>query len=249
MSPDFLGYSDQFDGTIFARGLDLLEGTVASPPDESRIRWVDLAGVPHSDLLAYFSGTTSNLSLTAGSATPRDRALAILGALATGSTLAWFEAEARDSTNTEVLRANLNNAGISRKIIDEAGASDFHQIGGGRAGVAVCSANLTLAVAFADVAGCTFTAPFSGNYLVTGIFDVNYTVAGGGNMSGRCLVNGVAQGSLCLQGVAVSRNSVSQQWLVTVTAGQIVKLQANKSIAAGTIIVQATHSTLGWHPV
>jgi hypothetical protein len=107
------------------------------------------------------------------------------------------------------------------------------------------SGSLTLTTTFQDVAGASVTLVNPGTYFVAASFDFNHTGAGAGDASGRLSVDGTAQaGTITLSEGAVRAN-VGQNWIVTTTARDVVaKLQAAKTINAGTAVAQATHTTL-----
>lgn len=103
-----------------------------------------------------------------------------------------------------------------------------------------CSGDLTLTNAFQDVAGCTvtFTPTVASYALVIGTFD--FDIGAGNTAYGTLDVDGSDETSFAiLEGEA--RGTVTQMWLVTLTAAEhTLKLQAKSNSGGGTCGI--THS-------
>lgn len=102
-----------------------------------------------------------------------------------------------------------------------------------------CSALLTCSTAFADVTGATVTLPFTGMYIIIASFNSFVDQAAGG-VIGRLVVNGVAQtGQVeltigALAAASAVAMSISRQWIYNNSGSNVAKLQALKSVNAGT---------------
>lgn len=109
---------------------------------------------------------------------------------------------------------------------------------------AAATGDLTLSTSATDVAGATVTVPEPGVYFVTATFDFVGSVTGWTNAVGT--VTGLtAQALMGDDGSANCTATVSQSGLVTVTdASLVLKLQAAKTVNAGTIKAGMTHTTL-----
>jgi hypothetical protein len=99
---------------------------------------------------------------------------------------------------------------------------------------------LTLgAVAFADITNATVTVTNAGKYLVVGVFDFQGTVTGWGIAQGQLVVassGNQPNNADCVDtGAAIQGGTYTMAWVVTLAAGDVIKLQAKKTIAAGTI--------------
>lgn len=107
-----------------------------------------------------------------------------------------------------------------------------------------CSAAVTLTTTLQDITGCFVTLGASGTYLVWGVIDFDHTAAGGGLAEGRLLVDGTAENGAVLLDESAVRGTPSQVWLVTTNPNIVVKLQAKKSINAGTVAARNEHTTI-----
>ena len=110
---------------------------------------------------------------------------------------------------------------------------------GGDAVTATASGLLTLTTAAQDIPGASLTLARAGKYLVVGVFDFQkpggtsdqnaeldgYLVAGGATQAGNAYWQ--------IIGTTGIFGTVAQQWVVTVTAGAVVKLQAKKDSGTG----------------
>lgn len=132
--PDSIGYSDQFDGVIFARGLDLPAGTdAADPDDETQIRWVE---DPGGGLVAQI------YAATLGGGSIRQLVIAQQPDTATSVAELWagnpytdpedyasvqLQRDTGAAAGNRVKATARFNAGavVERTIIDAAGNSDF----------------------------------------------------------------------------------------------------------------------------
>lgn len=112
--------------------------------------------------------------------------------------------------------------------------------------IAYSSGTLTLTNAYQDVPGCSITLARAGRHKITGFFDVNGVNDAQCYAVGQLVANAAGQTYLAvlyplgITGTGVTGNplgvraTVSQQWLYTASAaGQVVKLQAYKTGAAG----------------
>ena len=121
---------------------------------------------------------------------------------------------------------------------------------GGDAQGAAASSNLSLTTTPANIPGATLTLARAGLYLIHAIFDFTLTAGDSGmTLTGTLVANGVAQGavaSFCADAptAASPRASVAQQWLLQVTAGQVLQLQATKSGGTGTSQARNRHTSL-----
>lgn len=106
------------------------------------------------------------------------------------------------------------------------------------------SSDLTLTTTLTDVPGCTYTTTAAGTFLVLTVYDFNITTAGGGLCLGRLLVDGVVQSSAAVLADAAGLATVAQNYIVTTGASKVIKMQAQKFVAAGTSLCKATHTTM-----
>lgn len=98
------------------------------------------------------------------------------------------------------------------------------------------TADLTLTTSFQDVPGATLTLNTAGTYTITG--NLHYRKFGSGDQgaffNGRLLLNGVEQPGRVTVNMAVGEAILeTRTWVVTVSAGDVVKLQARKHIGTG----------------
>jgi hypothetical protein len=115
--------------------------------------------------------------------------------------------------------------------------------------LSIASANLTLTLTPQNVPGLSLTLPRAGVYLITGVFyfslvagDAGATLVGqfSANTSSVAALANFIVGATTVQIAA----TVTQQWLYTATAGQVITLQAYKSSGTGTSNVAASHSSI-----
>lgn len=111
------------------------------------------------------------------------------------------------------------------------------------------SASLTLTTAFQDVAGLSYTVEYAGLYVCHATFDFEHSVVGGGFAQGALLKNGSDQGgNPSLRDAAVNiRAAIGQTWLVQCAKADVLKVQAKKTINAGTATAYSPTSTLVVH--
>ena len=111
--------------------------------------------------------------------------------------------------------------------------------------IAAATGSLTLTTSAADVTGVTVTLIKIGTYLITAVFDMEHSVAGAGVAIGELVLGGTTRGGQALAHEGAVRVTVPQVWLVTTTAlNTIAKLQAKKSINAGTATANVTHTKI-----
>jgi hypothetical protein len=112
-----------------------------------------------------------------------------------------------------------------------------------------CSTTTAFTTAAVDCPGCSWTATVSGVYLVLAGFDFNFVANTGGDVAqGRINVNGVdVTGAIAIlkdnNVASATRGVVCCQWIVNVTAGQIVKTRAFRGGTTGTCQFQAAPGT------
>ncbi len=123
--------------------------------------------------------------------------------------------------------------------------------GGGQASPdilrAASTADLVLGVAAADIAGATVTLTKAGLWLIIGVFDLEYSVAGSTVAVGRLMAGGVAQtpdASYRNDDSAVGRASITSVWKYTAAVNDVAKLQALKTVAAATITAKNGQCTI-----
>jgi len=111
--------------------------------------------------------------------------------------------------------------------------------------------NLTLSTSVQDVAGCTITFSVSGAHAfaaVSAAFDFQPTISSAGiNAVGYLTVDGSSrsQQAIWTDNGANSRQTTPQSWLVALSAGShTLKLQANKTGAAGTHVANSPHTNM-----
>jgi hypothetical protein len=160
--------------------------------------------------------------------------------------------------NFDAIKAFANTTGISSfqdgdygalTIASDAFSLQYQQ--------AACSSPLTIGTAAGDIAGATITVAKSGTYVALGIFDFSVEAPAAAAATtiaiGTCLVNGVAQNGsaqlLAKSTINLTNNvraTVSQFWVISATATQIVKLQAIRqdSGGGGAASAQAAHTKL-----
>jgi hypothetical protein len=110
---------------------------------------------------------------------------------------------------------------------------------------AAATATLTLTTTHQDVAGATVTLVEPGTYFIAATFDFLFSVAGAGATEGRLAVSGTAQAGVATLHEPAARAAVGQTWIVTTTARDVVaKLQAAKTVNAGTASAIPGHTTL-----
>jgi hypothetical protein len=117
-----------FNGRVHAAGLDLDAGTSATPPDTDRVRWLRTSdGVAVATLFAY---TPQNVLELAGIApTAADNAQTILGVLdAGGNHSSYLRAYHIAGGNPSDVVEVFGGAAPTRRLLDNAGASDFAQL-------------------------------------------------------------------------------------------------------------------------
>jgi hypothetical protein len=111
-------------------------------------------------------------------------------------------------------------------------------------GIARASGDLALTTVDQDIAGLSLTTTGVGVSLAIGFFDIDVSVAGVGICSGK-LNAGTTFGAVAeFSPVTTGRATVGQVWIVAHGKGQVIKLQASKSINAGTATAKQTHSSL-----
>ena len=112
--------------------------------------------------------------------------------------------------------------------------------------IAYASAGLTLATTAQTIPGTTLTLATAGSYLVTGTFFFNVQNGDSANyLLGS--IPGASADAVLLATVAAGvslQATVSQQWVVTVSAGATVSLQASKTGGSGASSVGATHTSI-----
>ena len=112
--------------------------------------------------------------------------------------------------------------------------------------IAYASAGVTLTTTAQTIPGTALTLAAAGSYLVTGTFFFN--VQSGD--SGQYLLGSIPGGSAdaVLLGYPAAgqslQTSVSQQWVITVSAGATVSLQASKTGGSGASTAGATHTSI-----
>lgn len=113
----------------------------------------------------------------------------------------------------------------------------------------VCSSTVTFTTTVVDVPGCTWTPTVGGVYLVVGAFDMYFPANTGGDVgSGLLSVNGVVQ-AVRAQGKDVNAASATrwmatQVWIVSIGAGQVLKLQAVRPGTTGTAQILNGYTTM-----
>jgi hypothetical protein len=134
---------------------------------------------------------------------------------------------------------------LSRQVNELAGATTATFLGLLYGSKTVQSGDVALTTAYQTLITQTITLPLGGTLFIVGTFNFVHTAAGAGVAQGQCLVNGAAQiGVAKLQQTAVE-GTVAQTWSVAVTPGEhTVVTQAEKTINAGTVVAQGTHTGL-----
>lgn len=157
-------------------------------------------------------------------------------------------------TNGVTVMENYNAGTLG--TISSAAAVTFVGAGLGRVPTSLpvrtsATSALTLGTSYADIVGATttFTPNTAEKVVITGIFDINYTVAGAADALGQLLVDGVAETPVARLNVAATvtgRATIMQQWVVSLTAAasHTLKLQGAKSAAAATIVVEFANTGL-----
>jgi len=116
--------------------------------------------------------------------------------------------------------------------------------------LANASAGLTLSTSPQNIPGASLTLPRAGKYLVTGVFyftltaaDAGATLVGqfSGNTSYVAALSDLISGGTTTVQVSAT---VTQQWVYTATAGQVVNLQAYKSSGSGSSSVAGNHTSI-----
>ncbi len=114
---------------------------------------------------------------------------------------------------------------------------------------AICSAPLALGGAMADVPGCAVTLTV-GDWAVCGVFDVSVVGAAdiGMPIAGQLVTTGGAATieppltTITISPAQPFRCTVERTWIVRVTAGTTVKMQANRTGGAGASIIDMNSS-------
>jgi len=116
--------------------------------------------------------------------------------------------------------------------------------------LANASAGLTLTTSPQNIPGASLTLPRAGKYLVTGVFyftltaaDAGATLVGqfSGNTSYVAALSDLISGGTTTVQVSAT---ITQQWVYTATAGQVVNLQAYKSSGSGSSSVAGNHTSI-----
>ena len=110
---------------------------------------------------------------------------------------------------------------------------------------AYASGPLFLTGAAVDVPGATLTVTRNGTYLVSGVFDCQETVGAGDVIIGVLSANGAQQTAAAIYapGVVSGRATVTQQWAVSLSAGQVLQLRAYRA-GTGTSVCYAIHTSI-----
>jgi hypothetical protein len=113
----------------------------------------------------------------------------------------------------------------------------------------VATASLVATTTPTDITGCTvtFTPDVQERVIVTGVFDVDISVASTAAAVGNLVVDGVTQteSAIFRQNTAAGRATVTQKWIVALTAAShTLKLQGSKSAALGTIQFNLDHTKM-----
>jgi hypothetical protein len=130
-------------------------------------------------------------------------------------------------------------------VIDTVGGGHVWAAAGGTAGssvadVAYATGSLTLSnLGPNDIPGTTLTLANTGDYFITGVFDFRGDLAGDSGADLRGYLN--AAGTRATKfarfigpfGAVTLGGTVSQQWIFTASAGDVIKLQADKSAGTG----------------
>lgn len=108
----------------------------------------------------------------------------------------------------------------------------------------VCSADYTVTNSWGDVTGASVVVLDPGIYFVTATFDFHHSGAGGGVAQGALNVNGTRETPIATLDEGSVRGTCSQTWIITTTKKNItVKLQAQKSIGAGTVLAKQNNTS------
>ena len=150
----------------------------------------------------------------------------------------------------EEVRAYVSSWLPKRAVKD---AKEGHRHGGGVILISAATVSLTLTTSAQSITGdgdsskvrLLLTSP--GDWEVEATCDFSHSVAGGGTAVGELFVNdsASAESAQVLLEQSAVRATVTQRWKVsTTTANTPVELKARKTVAAGTIVASATHTTL-----
>jgi hypothetical protein len=106
-----------------------------------------------------------------------------------------------------------------------------------------CSGDLALTTTYADLTGCSFNVTLAGTYLIIGNVKVLGSGAGWGTALMRLQKAGTAQTPV-MEIDEGTNIQLTQVWVLSLAAGDNLKLQVKKSINAGTATAKATDSVL-----
>lgn len=107
---------------------------------------------------------------------------------------------------------------------------------------AALGADYTATNSFAD-SGLTISLSRRGWWLISTTLRVDHDAASG-DMEARLVCDGTAQSGLVVLGSLTPSASVSGQWVYQNKSGAAAKIQARKTIGAGTSLLKATDSTM-----
>jgi len=210
-------------------------------PSMGLVKWDSVADYfSHSQLAANFQSIDDH-DHTSGKGKPI--AYGGLAAQAVGSSELRANAVIAAKINTDAVTTNsiLNSNITTGKLAD--GAATASKVKLGRGNAYGSAGSLSLTASYQDVAGATltFTPDTASTLLVIATFDCNATSAA--TILGTLLVDGAAQTGTAAFASAVTgeRGTVSQTWLVNVTAAaHTFKLQAKASTGTGTVLQSNT---------
>lgn len=107
--------------------------------------------------------------------------------------------------------------------------------------VAYGTTGLTLTTATQNVPGCSLTLAKAGQYLIAGVFDFAAADAGVFLIGG---LSGQTPAAIFMTPATSGRVSVTQQWVVSASAGSVVQLTASKTGGTGTSGTGGIHTSI-----
>jgi hypothetical protein len=111
--------------------------------------------------------------------------------------------------------------------------------------IAYASANLTLTTAWQNVPGAAITVAAAGTYLVTGCVSFYCSGDTGQNLYGGLSAASAVQGQAAVFNAPVTGEQVSltQQWIVAVSAGAVLQLIGQKGGGTGNSLIASAGQT------